>query len=272
MNHFIYTIHFFVSLFFISSSYAQSSLDVIENTIPSSDLIQRQTSFSDDFCSLTNTVLEGHEPNFGVGIFSDIDCSSCLGNSQILAVPFTASQNMLLEDICFPGFSLDSLNDGNCANVTSDIQVEIYDDAGGIPGNLIAGPYTGLPTSNLTTDFFFGDSPVIAATIDFPDFCLEGDSTIWIAFFGDLPSPCDYVVVFSNTSISASSRDGGATWLEDISGPSYFIGGTEIESCEPMDDVIIPTMGEWGLICLGLIFMIVGIVAVKLKEKQLLVQ
>ena len=37
----------------------------------------------------------------------------------------------------------------------------------------------------------------------------------------------------------------------------------------PIVDSAIPTMGEWGLMCLGILFLIIGVVSVRQKETQL---
>lgn len=82
----------------------------------------------------------------------------------------------------------------------------------------------------------------------------------------------------SNTA-DLSAYAGQTIWVcfvEDI--PEFFTGpaqaavdGVSLEIVCSGPDVVdaIPTMGEWGLMCLGLMFMIVGIVAIKQpKEKS----
>ncbi len=335
-----------------------------------------QSPFSDMFCSISGNLVAEHDPDF-VGLFlADLDCTFCGGGSNFLAVPFTATSSVIINDICISGVFLDPATLAPCG--TLDFEVRIFDDNAGVPGTMIQGPTLITPTSILTGMIPIGTTEAEGLTIDFADVCVPAGETVWISLAADASAaPCDFGWSTSPTAPAITSSADGVTYAPamDAAGLpislTHFIGETAIEApvlgggpfefcvtdglpdtfapgditvtggtganigvivtddqsnilalppnsaaidfegvfpgtclvwyisyadastvlaeganladlggcfelsnpltvvrteCDPPIDPAIPTMGEWGLMCLGIMFMIVGIVAVRQRE------
>lgn len=250
-------------LCFISGVFiiGQTSLQYIE-AIGEPNLRVARSNFSDSYCSISGPLVAEHDPaTFPSGIYTDI------GGGQELAVPFTATRNMTLSQICIIGGYK-----GNC-NISTfpDYILTIYTDNSGTVGNEMAS-YT-VQGNNVETGAtpFGPTSKEIGVSLDFPNLTLTSGTTVWFSIVSTNAIPgCSFFWETSPTGNGgASSQNGGISWtpLGVVLLPNTFISFNLAYYLGEAVDPSIPTLTGWSLISLSILLVIIGIVA--LRERQL---
>ena len=233
---------------------------LINDAIGHNQNVAPSTPFADANCNISGPLLTSNDPNQLSAIFSDTDCANC-GASQLLATPFTPTNELFISEICWVGGFLTG-----CTPTTfPDFVLTIYNDNGGVPDMPIEGPITLVSEHVLTGTTLFG-SDEIASSASFDPILLTAGEQIWIGIHTNSDPGCSYFWEGSSTGgIIASTLDLGDTWRLSASGSqvSFFLGEFVPQSTP------IPTLGEWGLICLSMVLLTFGIVAIR-REKVVL--
>ena len=217
-----------------------------------------ESVFSDANCDINNTIYEA-DPNQAGGYFNDVNCTTCISGYQEIAenVPITADG--IINQVCWVGYYVVGICD---AGVSSDFSITIFGDAGGFAdvSTILGGPFTVTPTT-VEAGGFPGET---AFSASFPNVSVFAGQTIWVSILTTTNASCDYLWEWSDDGdgVVSGRFSGGATGFFDATGRnvSLFVGFTE----EPQN--IVPTLGEWAILSLALILMIIGVVAVSQRQ------
>jgi hypothetical protein len=217
------------------------------------------------FCDLADLAIDQDE-NHSDGIFSDLDCDVCndgLGGQLFIADNFIASKSGNITSICFAG----AYFPGNLVLAVDDFTVTYYADAAGLPGAVIAGPMSlTVDSREMTGVVLFGVDEYGYQGSHGPVAVASGQ-TYWVEVVNNTAGNTDSWFWESGDQDPVNGIfDGVASfdevdWLPIGAFDLAFALGYEVQAP-------IPTMGEWGIFILGLSFLVIGIVAVRLRTRK----
>lgn len=219
---------------------------------------QAESPFSDANCSIDGALVVEQDPNQSNGLFSDTDCSFCGTGSQLMVQPINVAADVTINQACWVGGFFPACTPA----AFPDFQISFHSDNAGLPGPAFAGPFT-VTADNVDTgtDLFGTDEIASSATFDNVD--LVGGSRVYVLISTTSATGCNYFWEVAGSGEEALfSSDLGATWnpLLDGTSLSLFLGEA------PEDVEVVPTMGEWGVISLGLMMVIFAVVAIRQRK------
>ena len=214
-------------------------------------------------CDLERSFLV-QPPNGITGVFSDFDCDFfCVTGVQVLAADFVSPMDGIVTDACWYGGYFVGNSGG-----PDDFTLTYYDDAGGLPGTIIGGPFSVTPTAMTTGNLIAGVNQYNYNTTHDPVPVTSGGTY--------------YIEIVNNTAGNADTWFWETGDVDAASGGSngiFFHFGDDLWALDPtFGDLavsvgygveIVPTLGEWAVICLGLLMMIFGIVAVGQRQTRM---
>ena len=216
----------------------------------------------------TDSTPESHLMCDGTAVDQAFDAMN-FGNARTSDrnTPFTVIDNFTLNvdtkvtSACFWGLYFDFIS-GACGPGLSmgddSFEITYFSDAGGVPGAAFAGPFTVTHERENTGVNFFGNVDNFAYRVTHPEVTFLAGEQYWFSVTNDVGVGCFWLWT-DNTAIPAVGD-----------GMSFQIGAGVTNSDQAFtlsgESIIVPTLGEWGVIVLGMLFLIFGVVAVSQRK------
>lgn len=197
-------------------------------------------------------------PDLVDGVLSDADCDACQGGVQVAAENFVWFSNVCWIDF-WGGYLPGS------APPQDSFTVVFHDDAGGLPGPVVA-TYAGLRGHRSATGrtVLGVDEYHYFLELD-PAVWLDGSVDHWVEIYNDTPGSSESFFwetgdLDPNTGLpghAVASEAPGSAWLP--------VPGAELAIILTTDCVPFPTMSRWGLLLLALI--LAGVAGLALRKR-----
>lgn len=218
-----------------------------------------------DQCPIQDVFFDQAPDNSNSAV-SDVDCPTCptgnMGPSQILADNFMIDVAQNITDICWSGEFIDAMG-ADCLPTSPSFSIVYYSDANPtiaptIPGTEFARFDNVAPTVQASGNTLMGVNQYVFSTTHAP-VSLEAGTTYWVSIYVNITGDCDFFWDQSATPpadfIGSVAFDAGnLSWTVSATDLAVSIGGIAAP---------IPTLGQWGIITLSLLMLIIGIVKVK---------
>lgn len=219
--------------------------------------------YPDNLCSIQDIFFD-QSPNNSNSAPSDGDCPSCPtgnpGPSQILADNFMIDSDQNIMDICWSGIFMNGAG-ADCITPMTSFSIVYYDDADPmnaptVPGTEIARFDGVVPTQQPSGNTLMGVDQYVFSTTHAP-VALTGGTTYWVSIYVNIPGDCEFFWDQSDEGDFAGSV------AFDVNSLSWQLSGSDLAMSIGGIAAPIPTLGQWGIIVLSLLMLIIGLVKVK---------
>ena len=219
-----------------------------------------------DQCPIQDVFFDQAPDNSNSAV-SDVDCPTCPtgnpGPSQILADNFMIDAAQNITDICWSGEFVNGAG-ADCITPSTTFSIVYYTDANPsiaptVPGTEIARFDDVDPTVTASGNTLMGVNQYVFSTTHDAPVSLDAGTTYWVSIYVNITGDCEF---FWDQSATPPADAVGSVAF-DASNLSWTISATDLAVSIGGIAAPIPTLGQWGIIVLSLLMLIIGVIQVR---------